>query len=151
MSKRPAEPAESKYIRLCKASVSERIDLIRQGVPAQMLVDTCADMGITKERILALLQFPRSTANRRISDKESLTLEFSERLIGLQKLNGQVESILADADVQEEFNTAHWFAQWLERPLPALANAKPADFMDTMEGQRLVAGLLSRIQSGAYA
>ncbi|MBK7001606.1 MAG: DUF2384 domain-containing protein [Rhodoferax sp.] len=142
---------ESKYLLMFKASPSERIDIIRKGVPAEALVITGTDMGMPKERLLAFLHFPRSTINRRISKKEPLPPEFSERMIGLQKLIGQVESIMADSGYDQNFNAAHWVAQWLEQPLPALANAKPADYMDTVEGQELVAGLLAKMQSGAYA
>ena len=142
---------ESQYLRMFKASPSERIDLIRKGIPAETLVITGADMGIPKERLVAFLQFPRTTINRRISKKEALPPEFSERMIGLQKIIGQVESIMADSGTDLDFNAALWVAQWLEQPLPALANAKPADYMDTVEGQELVAGLLAKMQSGAYA
>ena len=142
---------ESRYLRIFRASPSERIDLIREGIPAESLVITGTDMGMPKERLLSFLHFPRSTINRRISRKEFLPPEFSERMIGLEKLIGQVEDIMADAEGVQDFNAAQWVAQWLELPLPALANAKPADYMDTIEGQALVAGLLTRIQTGAYA
>lgn len=49
------------------------------------------------------------------------------------------------------FDAAQWLADWLARPLPALGGATPASYMDTFEGQKLVAGLLSMSQSGAYA
>lgn len=142
---------ESRYLRIFRASPSERIALIREGIAAESLVITGMDMGMPKERLLSFLHFPRSTINRRISRKECLPPEFSERMIGLEKLIGQVEDIMADAEGVQNFNAAQWVAQWLELPLPALANAKPADYMDTIEGQALVAGLLTRIQTGAYA
>jgi uncharacterized protein (DUF2384 family) len=37
------------------------------------------------------------------------------------------------------------------RTLPAFGGARPADLIDTMEGQSLVSAALGRIQSGAYA
>ena len=43
------------------------------------------------------------------------------------------------------------FPRWLTEPLPALGGSRPADLMDTMEGQSLVAAALAKIQSGAYA
>lgn len=45
----------------------------------------------------------------------------------------------------------HWVGEWLERPSPALGGAKPADFMDTMEGQGLVTRLLLQSQVGVFA
>ncbi|WP_274378045.1 MbcA/ParS/Xre antitoxin family protein, partial [Gluconobacter thailandicus] len=44
-----------------------------------------------------------------------------------------------------------WLARWLTDPLPALGNARPIDFMNTMEGQALVSQKLAQIASGAYA
>jgi uncharacterized protein (DUF2384 family) len=35
--------------------------------------------------------------------------------------------------------------------MPALQGRRPAEFMDTAEGQAIVANLLQRAQSGAYA
>ncbi|MYM95718.1 MbcA/ParS/Xre antitoxin family protein [Duganella vulcania] len=49
------------------------------------------------------------------------------------------------------FDAEHWLAGWLAKPLPALGGATPASYLDTFEGQKLVAELLSMMQSGAYA
>ncbi len=39
----------------------------------------------------------------------------------------------------------------LEQPLPALGGQRPAELMDTAEGQDIVFHLLDQIGSGAYA
>lgn len=145
------ESRTSIYTKMFRASPTERIGLIRKGVPAFVLVDIGADMGVTKERLLSTLQFPRATINRKIAAKDVLPPEYSERMIGLQKLIGQVEVMVAESGVPEGFSAAHWVAQWLEEPSPALGNARPADYMDTVEGQEMVAGLLLKMQTGAYA
>lgn len=146
-----ARDIKSNYLHMFKASPSEQIDIIRKGLPAEILTRTVLDMGMPKERLFTVLKLPRTTINRQISKKELLSPEYSERMIGLQKLIGQVESIMADSGADTDFNAAHWVAQWLEQPLPALDNAKPADYMDTVVGQELVASMLARMQSGAYA
>jgi putative toxin-antitoxin system antitoxin component (TIGR02293 family) len=142
---------EINYLQMFKASPSEQIDIIRKGLPAELLTRTVWDMGMPKERIFTVLKFPRTTINRQITKNEPLSPEFSERTLGLQKLIGQVESIMADSGADPDFNAAHWVAHWLEQPLPALNNARPADYMDTVVGQELVASMLARTQSGAYA
>jgi hypothetical protein len=53
--------------------------------------------------------------------------------------------------LREGFDASRWVGEWLERPLPALGGAKPAEYMDTMEGQELISRLLAQAQSGAYA
>ena len=59
--------------------------------------------------------------------------------------------MLQDSNAPAEFDARAWMARWLTEPLPALGGSRPADLMDTMEGQSLVAAALAKIQSGAYA
>ncbi len=143
--------APSQYACLFQATQNERISLIRKGVPAHDVVVISDEMGITKEKFYHLLRFIRATVNRRIKSDEPLPIDYSERVIGLQKLIGQVEVMVAESGSQEDFNAAHWVAEWLEEPNPALNHAKPAEFMDTIEGQTLVSAVLAQMQSGAYA
>ncbi len=49
------------------------------------------------------------------------------------------------------FDAAAWVAGWMDRPVPALGGMKPAEMMDTAEGQSIVANLLSRAQTSAYS
>lgn len=139
------------YAKIYLASPRERIGIIREGVPALQLVDIGFDMGVTKESLFSTLQFPRATINRKIAKNDVLPPEFSERMVGLQKLIGQVEVMVEQSGNPENFNAAHWLAQWLNEPLPALGNERPADFMDTVEGQELISNLLLQMQTGAYA
>lgn len=46
---------------------------------------------------------------------------------------------------------ARWLTQWMEEPVPALAGAAPSDYMDTIEGQEMIAKLLAMMRTGAYA
>jgi len=141
----------SDYTQKYWSSPLERIEMIRAGVHPEDLQKTYSDMGVSKEKICSLLSFSRSTVNRRIKAQEALPADYSERVIGLQKLIGQVEVMVAESGDPAEFNASQWVADWLERPVAALGNAKPADFMDTIEGIELVSTLLAKVQSGAYA
>jgi hypothetical protein len=69
----------------------------------------------------------------------------------IAKLVTQVETMLLQAGVPFEFDTAAWITRWLEDPLPALGGARPIDYMNTPEGQALVSKTLALIPSGAYA
>ncbi|CAN5919172.1 hypothetical protein BH11PSE8_BH11PSE8_46960 [soil metagenome] len=73
------------------------------------------------------------------------------RELGIARLVGQVQALVEESGNPEGFNAAEWIAGWLERPLPALGGRKPAEFMDTAEGQAMVANILERAQSGAYS
>ena len=66
-------------------------------------------------------------------------------------LIGMVQTMVEQSGEPAGFNAARWVSDWLTSPLPALAGATPASYMDTFEGQKLVAELLSMSQSGAYA
>jgi uncharacterized protein (DUF2384 family) len=73
------------------------------------------------------------------------------RIKATEKLIEQVESIMADSDAIDGFNAAQWVAQWMDRPLPALADRKPVEYLDTAEGQKLLAQLIAMMQTGTYA
>jgi putative toxin-antitoxin system antitoxin component (TIGR02293 family) len=125
--------------------------MIREGVPAALLEAMVRDMGISKERLFSTLRLPRATVDRKIRNNATLSAEQSERVIGLERLIGQVEAMVTESGEAAGFDAARWVGAWLERSVPALDGLKPADFMDTMEGQEIVSRLLAQSQSGAYA
>ena len=133
------------------ATELERVMIIRQGVPASILVQIGRAMGISNELLFSTLALPRSTMVRKIQNHEALSAEQSERVVGLERLVGQVEAMVKQSGNPEGFDAGRWVGDWLQRPLPALGGKKPAEFMDTMEGQNLVARFLAQSQSGAYA
>ena len=127
------------------------VQIIRKGVPAASLAHIVRKMDIPKERLYASLRLPRSTVDRKIRNNDTLSAEHSERVIGLARLIGQVEVLVAQSGNPQGFDADRWVGEWLDRPLPVLGGAKPADFMDTMQGQELISQLLAQSQSGAYA
>jgi uncharacterized protein (DUF2384 family) len=48
------------------------------------------------------------------------------------------------------FDVDKWLADWMNQPMPALGGRHPIEYMDTIEGQDQVSGLLARMQSGAF-
>lgn len=141
----------SSYAGMYLASPVERVNIIRKGVPAALLVETGEAMGVPRDQLFRTLHLPRATVNRKISEKGALSPELSERIVGLRKLIGQVEVMVGESGNPEGFNAAKWIAQWLEEPSPALGGEKPGSYMDTVEGQELVSSLIARMQSGAYS
>lgn len=143
--------AKSTFLLMYLASPMERVEIIRRGVPAEGVVETCNAMGVAAERLYEFLKISRATVSKKIAQKSVLSPDMSERLLGLQKLIGQVEVMVAESGNPEGFNAAKWVAEWLASPLPALGGQKPGSLMDTVEGQELVSRLLAQMQSGAYA
>ncbi len=129
----------------------DRIKLIRNGIPARYINVISDSMGITKDTLFKFLNLPKSTIDKKSVANQVLPIEQGERLIGMAKLVGQVESIVSESGNPDGFNAAKWVAQWLEKPSPALGGEKPSAYLDTVSGQEMISDLLAKIQTGAYA
>lgn len=147
----PTRPKALTASGLYYATELERVTIIRQGVPANILVQIGSAMDMSNDLLFSTLALPRSTVVRKIQNNEVLSAEQSERVVGLERLVGQVEAMVKQSGNPEGFDAGRWVGDWLQRPLPALGGKRPAEFMDTMEGQNLVARFLAQSQSGAYA
>ena len=134
-----------------RQSPDDVIALVRQGVPAERLIEIGACLHRSKEWLFRTLKLPRSTMDYKIRQHERLSPDHSERVVGLEHLIGQVQAMVEDSDATADFNACRWVGQWLDRPVPALGGAKPADFMDTLQGQALVSRLLAQSQAGVFA
>ena len=128
-----------------------RIAVIRQGIPASIISNLSSRMGMSKENLLSSLGLSRATISRKEKDATLLSKDESERVLGVETLIGMVQAMVEQSGDPAAFDAARWVSDWLTKPLPALAGATPASYMDTFEGQKLVAELLSMSQSGAYA
>jgi putative toxin-antitoxin system antitoxin component (TIGR02293 family) len=129
----------------------ERVAAIKQGVPAVHLDILAECMNTSKEFLINMLGLRRTRVNRKIAEKQSLPPPESERVLGLESLIGQAQNMVMESGNAIDFDAAIWISGWLASPLPALGNRKPAAYMDTVEGQKLVCHLLALAQSGAYA
>jgi putative toxin-antitoxin system antitoxin component (TIGR02293 family) len=139
------------YRELFAASSQARIAMIRQGVPAIEAKRLVQALGVEQKVFYQALGLKTATVNRKITQSEQLASDESERLLGVARLIGQVEAIVAESGDPKGFDAPEWLSRWLQEPLPALGGTPPMALLDTMEGQAMVAEALSRIQSGAYA
>jgi putative toxin-antitoxin system antitoxin component (TIGR02293 family) len=147
---KPISVSKITPLAVYQASQFERIEMIRRGVPASTLNDIVRQMDVSKDSLYITLRFPASTMDRKIRLNEVLSSEHTERLLGLERLIGQVEVMLIESGHDKKFDASRWVGAWLERPIPALGGSKPADYMDTIEGQEFISRLLAQSQSGAY-
>jgi putative toxin-antitoxin system antitoxin component (TIGR02293 family) len=147
----PDQPAPLSYITIHRASPLERIDMIRQGIPASEAKRIFADLAIGQGVGFKALNLSTATVNKKAKHGDTLSPEESERVVGFARLVGQLEAMIQDSGDPVNFDPRAWIARWLTEPLPAFGGARPADLMDTMEGQGLVSAALAQIQSGAYA
>lgn len=144
-------PAPLPYVELFRASPTDRIRLIKGGVPATKAKRMISDLHLDQRIMLSALNLSTATINRKASRDEALSLDEGERVIGVARLIGQLQDMVEESGDPDGFNAPEWLAAWLREPLPALGQARPIDLLDTMEGQRMVSTALAQIQSGAYA
>jgi putative toxin-antitoxin system antitoxin component (TIGR02293 family) len=137
-------------VNVFQAPPLERIKIIRLGIPARRVGALARTMDRPKERLMEVLNLKRATINRKEKRNEALSVEESERLMGVESLIGQVAAMIG-SNAPPDFDPAHWVASWLDSPIPALGGRQPASFMDTVEGQKYIANLLEMSVSGAYA
>ena len=139
------------FLDIYRASPLERIAMIRQGIPAAEAKRLFAALPLGQGLGVKALNLSAATVNRKAKEGARLSGEESERVVGFARLVGQLEAMIQESGDPEGFDGPAWLARWLTEPLPAFGGARPADLMDTMEGQGLVAAALARVQSGAYA
>lgn len=136
---------------LFKLEPLEAMELVKLGMPARFLVRISLNMGCSVAQVMRLLGLARSTAARKIKTNATLSVNESERALGLAKLIGKIEVIVAESGRPEGFNAAKWVSGWLFRPATALGGRRPYELMDTDDGRRIVYELVSRMQSCAYS
>ncbi len=139
------------YLALYRAAPLERVRRVKAGVSAIEAKQILGDLAISSGRLYQILRIPVSTLNRKAKESEALSIDEGERVLGLARLVGQVQAMVEDSGDPAGFDARAWTAVWLNEPLPAFGGLRPADLMDTMEGQGLVSDALARMQSGAYA
>lgn len=127
-----------------------RVQIIKRGVNATEVRELVRKMDVSQDKIYRFLRLSPATVNRKVQAKGRLSTDDSERVVGMSQLIGQVETMVAQSGNPEGFDAAKWVAQWLESPLPALNGQRPADYLDTIEGQKLISNLLGTMQSGVY-
>ena len=157
---RPASKAEAtksattvttSFLQAFHADAMEQVRIVKRGVPASAVDVMAKRMGMPKEKLVSTLGLARATIDRKAREHKPLSSDESSRVLGMARLVGQVQALVEESGDPQGFNAAEWVARWLEQPLPALGGQRPAELMDTPEGQGLVSQLVARMQSGAYS
>jgi uncharacterized protein (DUF2384 family) len=128
-----------------------RIAVIREGIPASTISNLSSRMGMSKESLLTSLGLSRATISRKEKDATLLSKHESEKVLGVEMLISMVQTLVEESGDPSDFDAARWVSEWLTMPFSALGGKTAASYMDTFEGQKLVANLLLMTQTGAYA
>ena len=139
------------FASVYNAAAMERIEWIKGGVDATNVQVFAERLDTSKDQLMKTLGLPRATIDRKAKAHQQLSTEQAERLVGLSKLVGQVQTMVEQSGDPAGFDAAQWVGRWLERPNPALGGRRPAELMDTMAGQEVVSGLVAKMATGAYA
>ena len=145
------EPTEEGFVALYKASALTQVEWVKSGVGAQDAKNILSQLRVPQGEALMALHIPVATMNRKARTNAFLSAAEGERVLGVGRLLGQVQTMVRDSGNAEGFDSPAWLSAWMSTPVPALGGARPLDLMDTMTGQAMVSQLLSQMQSGAYA
>lgn len=133
-------------------SPMERSQRVKQGVPAREVVTLADAMGLPRDQFMRVLGLARSTVERKITQRGPLSQAESEKLVGVERLIGQVDAMVReDGAAPDDFDAARWFARWMADPVPALGGVAPQELLDTADGREAVSTLLYQMKSGVYA
>ena len=144
-------PTEDGFVSLYKASALTQVGWVKSGVGARDAKAILGQLRVPQGEALTALQIPVATVNRKARTNASLSAAEGERVLGVGRLLGQVQTLVRESGNPEGFDASAWLSMWMSTPVPALGGARPLDLLDTMTGQAMVSQLLSQMQSGAYA
>jgi len=143
--------ASAPFSALYRLEPLETVAAVKRGVPARFLMRIIRDMAMPKHYVVQTLGLAPSTAMRKMESDATLNLDESERVLGMGKLIGQVQTIVEESGDPAGFDAAKWVAEWIKTPQRALGGKRPDELLDTADGRQLVSDLIARQQSGAYS
>jgi putative toxin-antitoxin system antitoxin component (TIGR02293 family) len=129
-------------VELAAESPLKRIDLVRAGLPALVLDETAAALGIPKSSLIKAAGIPVSTAGAKQRAGRPLSPKDSEKILRVLRATKRAEEVFGD----EQEGRA-----WITSSLPALGARRPLDLLDTQDGYELVIDELERVVFGAPA
>lgn len=136
------------------ASSGDRLQVIKHGVPAVKVYDLASALNVSQDEMMRRLGLSKLTVSRKVQTGDTLSVEQGERVVGMSKLVGLVQTIVDESGEpgsSRNFNAKAWLAKWLSEPNLALGGALPSTYLDTREGQEILGTLIRQMQSGAYA
>lgn len=124
-----------------------RIQQAETGLPAADVGATARSMNVPYRRVIDILEYSKATITRKVANGLRLTRDESERLLGLQKLVGQVEKMVRLCGDSHGFDAPVWVERFLATPCPAFGGIKPEDLMPSSEGRQLVESCVARMSA----
>jgi putative toxin-antitoxin system antitoxin component (TIGR02293 family) len=123
------------------ASAADLARVVSRRIPLRALAHVLRQ-GLFSEGEIQRFIIPARTRRHRESKKERLTIEESDRLVRMARVQALAEDVFEDS---ERAN------RWLREPLGELSSTAPLDWARTEAGARLVEEILAKIDWGAAA
>lgn len=117
------------------------IALTRTGVQKSTLKSLAAYLGISMEKMSALLHTSHRNIQRKDEDELLDTLK-TEKVLELAAFAQRGTEVIGNKES---------FSEWLQAPLISLGNKTPLDFLDTSFGIQMLTRLLGRLEHGVYS
>ena len=136
---RDLPPLESSVLREPEAAYI--IGKVRDGLPFSEFLALREMLGVTEERLGALLGMSRATLHRR-KTAGALDRAESDRLVRFARLFARASETLGGPEGARS---------WLAAPAMAFHGEAPLDFADTEIGAREVEALLGRLAHGVFS
>jgi putative toxin-antitoxin system antitoxin component (TIGR02293 family) len=114
--------------------------VVHRGIHLKVL-DHLARAGFSKQEIHTFV-IPARTWRHRAARKEPLTMEESDRVVRLARIQASAEDVFGDKPKAN---------RWLREPLGVLDDKSPLELAQTESGARLIEQLLAKIDWGAAA
>jgi len=123
------------------ASAADLARVVSRRIPLRALAHV-QRRGLFSEGEIQRFIIPARTRRHREAKKERLTVEESDRLVRMARVQALAEDVFGDPDRAN---------RWLREPLGELNSTAPLDWARTETGARLVEEILARIDWGAAA
>jgi putative toxin-antitoxin system antitoxin component (TIGR02293 family) len=139
------------FLKAFKESPADQVQEIKRGLQVDRLDEVSKAIGEKPDYLSRVLDIPGANISRwRKTGDKKMNKEASERVLGMEKLIGQVQSMVSDFGNPEGFDAGKWFRSWSEEPNPALNSLAPVRFLDTVTGQQHISNLLMAMVYGVY-
>jgi putative toxin-antitoxin system antitoxin component (TIGR02293 family) len=122
-------------------STPELIEVISEGLPAELVRELAARMELTLDELAGLLRLTPRTLQRRL-EEGVLALGESERLWELAHLFFRTVEVL---------ESEPGAVQWFKSPVQALGWVTPLSYARTSIGLRELENILGRIEHGVFS
>lgn len=117
------------------------IEITRKGLPKSVVNTLSNLLGISMEKMSALLHVSHRTIQRK-SDIELLNVYSTEQILEIAEVISRGIEVLG---------TLEAFTSWLHSEIRVLNYQKPINFLDTSFGTNLIKDTLGRIEFGVYS